>query len=193
MRSAIRWIIIGTISFIVISLWAFIESPHAAVVRAIHRLLISGAGLAAVMAFALTPAWISMSCMLVKRAIKSAQNNNYNEARSYLFSRGWAIVPRPKYAEIVRILRHLCKDRKTKPPGMSPDFSKYIVLDDLGNYGLSLEGAEKMSKIVDRGWLTAKKAEDLASPKTFTILMWLVVAVAIIRVIILIISILSRH
>jgi hypothetical protein len=193
MNGMIRWVIIGAVSAIAVCLFAFVGSPHTVTVRAMYSILIYGTGVVAIMAIFLTPAWISISCMLVKKAIESAQNNNYKEVHFYLFSRGWAIFPRSKYSEIIRILRHLCKDRRTKPEGISSKFSEYIVVDDSGNYGLSLEGKNKMIKIVDTGWLTAKKAEDFTSTKTLKCLMWLVLAVAIIRGIAVVIHMFIRH
>ena len=130
---------------------------------------------------------------MVERAIENAHKNNYDIVRSFVFTRGWLIFPLPKYAEIVQILRHLCNDRKTKPPGMSPKFAQCIILDDWGNYVLSWEGKEKMLNIVNKGWLAADKAEGLAAPKTTKILMWLVVVVAIIRGVALLIHLLTPH
>jgi hypothetical protein len=161
--------------------------PHAPIAHVLCGLLLYISPAAAFFVIFLAPVWISGSCLRVKRTIEDAQRNNYEKARFYFCNHRWIIFPMPKYIEIIRILRHLSQDRKTKPSGMAPELSQYIIQDDSGNYGLSREGKEKMISIVDTGWLAAKKAEDMGSPKTIKILMGLVAVVAIIRGIALII------
>jgi hypothetical protein len=125
--------------------------------------------------------------------IESAYNKNYERVRTSFQNAGWIIFPLPKYAEIIRVLRCLSKDRKTKPENISPNFSECLVLDNSGRYVLTIEGKLKMLNIVNKGWFSAKKADDLRAPKTLKYLMWLVVAVALIRGIILILQMLTRH
>ena len=55
------------------------------------------------------------------------------------------------------------------------------------------EGKDKMIRIVDTGWLAAKKAEEFGSPKTIKILVLLVVIVALIRGIALVIHLFLNH
>jgi len=187
MRTVITWVVLGLIVTFGVYEWCQPPTFRVSLVDIAGRM-----GL--VLVVFVTPGWILASCLIVKRAIESAQKNDYKSVRSYLFSRSWLIFPLRRYAEIIRILRHLCEDRKTKPEGMSPEFSRYIIPDDFGNYVLSWEGKEKMLQIVNGGWfLNAEKAEKLTSPKTFKILMRLVVIVAIIRGIALIIHLLTRH
>jgi uncharacterized membrane protein len=148
---------------------------------------------AAIMVIFVTPAFILASCLIVKRAVESAFKNDYTQVRSYLFRRWILFLPLPRYAEIVRILRHLCTDRKTKPEEISSEFSKYIVLDDWGNYVLTWEGKERMLQIVNSGWINADKAEKFTSAKTIKWAMRVVVFVAIVRGIALIIHLIVDH
>jgi hypothetical protein len=180
------------------SVWIFATGrwhidSNGSMAHLICGILLGIATVVAVFVLFFTPAWISMSSLIVKRAIENAHKNNYDIVRSFVFTRGWLIFPLPKYTEIVQLLRNLCKDRKTKPPDMSSEFSQYVVLDDWGNYVLTWEGKEKLTEIVNSGWFNAEKAENFTSPKTFKILMRIVVIVAVIRGIFLVIHLFSHH
>jgi hypothetical protein len=153
--------------------------------QAICALLLCITGFTAFLSAFIMPALIVGCRVRVKLAIESAQKNDYERVRRCL-SR--YLLPLYKYAEIVRILRHLCDDRKTKPQDMSSEFSQYIVLDDWGNYTLSWEGKEKMIGIVDGGFLKA----EAPSAKTIKLLMRLAVIIAIIRGVLLIIQMVAR-
>ena len=183
----------GTIAVWIFATGRWQINPHGTIAHLAVGMLLSAAIFAAIMVILLTPAFLLGSCLIIKRAIESAFRNDYKQVQSYL-TRKWVIfLPLPKYAEIVRILRHLCKDRKTKPEGLSPEFSECIVLDDWGNYVLSWEGKEKMIRIMNSGWISAEKAEKFTSPKTFNILMGIVAIVAVIRGIALIIHLFVHH
>ncbi len=201
MRTRLTWISLFLIEAAgVMAAWIFATgrwqvNPTGSIPHLIAGLLLAVAIFVAFLVLFVTPAFILGSCLIVKRAIESAQRNDYKQVHSYLFGRKWFVfLPLPKHAEIVCILRQLCEDRKTKPKGMSPAFSQYVVPDDFGNYVLSWEGKEEMLKLVNSGWLfNAEKAENFTSPTTFNWLMRIVVIVAIIRGIALIIHILTRH
>lgn len=150
-------------------------------VSIVADVLLAVAQIAAIIVVLGTPMWISGSCWVVKMAIDNVQKNNYKMARFYLFSRGWLIFPLPKYAEIIRVLRQLCEDRKSKPENILPEFSQYIVKDDWGNYGLTWDGREMMIKKVNTGRITGEFYE---SPKKFQLLLRIVVVIALIRLII---------
>ena len=203
MRTKPTWIVLFLFEVLgVISVWIFTTgrwqvNPHGTTAHLKIGMLMGVAIFVAIMVIFLTPVWILTTGLRLKQAINSAFTNDYKRAYNFLTSPNRLLVPflpLPKYAEIIRILRHLCEDRKKKPEGMSSEFSEYIVKDEWGNYVLNWEGKEKMMKIVNSGWFfNAEKAEKLASPKTFKILMRLVVIVAIIRGIALIIHMLTHH
>jgi hypothetical protein len=181
--------VMGILScWLVISWWQEIPNPPPA--HRIVGLLLFMSIASAFFALFFLPVFISQSCMVVKKAIERAFHNDFTEVRMFL-SRYW--LPVPKCKEIVRILRQLCVDRKRMPKDVSPEFADCIVLDEWGNYVLSWDGKEKMISKVNSGWFTAKKAEDLSSPKTLNVLMYLVVIVAVIRGIALIFQLFSRH
>lgn len=198
-RTIITWSILALVElFGVLAIWLFATGwwrpyPHAPIAHVLCGVSLGIAPVAAFFVLFFTPVWISGSCLRVKRAIEDAHKGNYERARFYFCEHRWIIFPLPKYAEIIQILRHLCKNRKPKPSDMSSDFSKFIILDHSGNYVLSDEGKNKMIRIVDTGWLAARKAEELGSPKTIKILILLVVIVAIIRGIALIVHLFFKH
>ena len=198
-RTIITWSILALIEvFGVLAIWLLATGwwrpyPHAPIAHVLFGVLLGIAPVAAFFVAFLAPVWISTSRLMVKRAIDNAYRKNYEIVRSFLFTRGWLIFPLLKYAEIIRILRHLCEDGKTKPPGMSSEFSKYIIVDYSGNYVLNEEGKDKMIRTVDTGWLAANKAEEFGSPKTIKILVLFVVIVALIRGIALVIHLFLNH
>lgn len=200
MRTRLTWIILFLIEATgAFAVWIFATGkwrvePSGSAAHLTGGLLLGAAIFAAILVIPLTFAFLLGTCLIIKRAIESAFKNDYKRVNSYLSGKWVVLLPLPKHAEIIHILRHLCKDRKTKPEGLSPEFSKYIILDDWGNYVLSWEGKEHMLKIVNTGWLfNAEKAEGFTSPKTFKLLMRIVVVVAIIRGIALIIHIFTKH
>jgi hypothetical protein len=196
MKTILTWVAIFLIEALgVIAAWLFVSGwwridPSGSIAHMLCGLLLAVAVFIAFFVLFLTPIWILRTNLIVKRAIESAQRDDFKLVHSYL-SR--SLFPLPKNAEIVRILRHLSKDRKTKPEGISSKLSQYIVMNDMGNYVLNLEGKEKMIKIVNRGLFNADKAEKFGSPKTIKLLMGIAVVVAIIRGAALIIHMLTRH
>ncbi len=126
-----------------------------------------------------TPIWISASCWRIKLAISSAEKNDYENVRLNLFSRGLFLFPLQKHHEIFLVLSQLSKDRKTKPVGMTSEFERYIVINDTGEYGITREGIEKMTKKVNTGFLTGSFYE---SPRYFRLLVRLFVIFIIIRI-----------
>ena len=173
MRITLTWVALFIIeAFGIAAVWIFVTgrwqvNPHGTPAHLAAGLLLAIAIFVAIMVIFLTPVWMLRSCLIVKKAIESAQIDDYKSASSYL-SRKLLLLPR--YAEIIFILRQLCEDRKRKPKGVTSEFSKYIVMDEWGDHALSLEGKEKMIKKINSGWLGAEKAEKFGSPKTIRIL-----------------------
>ena len=126
-----------------------------------------------------TPIWISASCWRIKLAISSAEKNDYENVRFNLFSRGLFLFPLQKHHEIFLVLSQLSKDRKTRPVGMTSEFERYIVINDTGEYGITREGIEKMTKKVNTGFLTGSFYE---SPRYFRLLVGLFVIFIMIRI-----------
>ena len=55
------------------------------------------------------------------------------------------------------------------------------------------DGIAKMIKAVNTGWLSADKMNQILSPKTYVILMGIIVIVAVIRGIIFVAHLFNRH
>ena len=137
-----------------------------------------------------TPVWISASCWRMKLAIISAEKNNYEDVRFNLFTRGLFIFPLGKYSEIFAILSQLCVDRKNKPTTISSEFSKYIIKDNDGNYGLNSDGKEKMISKVDGGLITGRLFEF---PSYFRLLVRLFYIFIVVKIIISVIDLILHH
>ena len=140
-----------------------------------------------------TPVWISHSTLTIRMAVEKARENDIESVRRILFSRTWKLFPRPKYCEIILILKALCDRKKGGSSNGNFEFSEHIRVKSDGALVVSREGFEQMEQKLNHGWLNAKMAEELKSPKSIKMLLKIIIIVGIIKAILMALNLLIKH